>query len=128
MKNWLSFLIINFKMNTYQLIEDNSGGLHLFVRDSKTNEIIFAGKIKPSDIQFALANINDADLWEEDLNALATHLGVIIITKLSDLRAARVAYHRRIIHDFDDWKLVADENGTYPDNMRYGAKLAFGIE
>lgn len=114
-------------MNTYQLIEDNAGGLHLFVRAAQTNELIFAGRMCPDDVWAAIANIDDAHTWDEDRELLAEYLGADAITTPAQAYIARVAYYADLTRDTDGWELVADEHGIYPDNMGAAAQQAPGL-
>lgn len=114
-------------MNTYQLIEDNAGGLHLFVCTAQTNEFIFAGRMSPDDVQAAIANIDEARVWDEDMELLADYLKVDTITTPEQVYIARVAYYADLTRDTHGWAVVADEHGVYPDNMGAAAQQAPGL-
>lgn len=95
--------------DTYQVIEDNAGGMFLFFwRDGKM--VLGLENIEhatPHDLD----NITyrDANTWD------------------SQLDDPQEVYDSITSHEFG-WKVVADNRGVYPDRMGRAAEIIYGIE
>lgn len=112
--------------NTYQIIEDDGGTLHMYVKNA-AGEYIFAAPMLPEDVQEAIKNLADAGVWDEDLPLLAAHLGVEEITSPDQLPAAREAYRDSFAAYEYGWSIIADSDGIYPERMGYAGAGAFGV-
>ena len=112
--------------NTYQIIEDNGGTLHMYVKNP-CGEYLFASPMMPEDVQDAIENLAEAGTWDEDLPLLAAHLGVDELTSPDQLPAARAAYHDSFAAYEYGWSIIADSDGIYPARMGYAGAEAFDV-
>lgn len=103
---------------SYEVIEDNGGGLHLTVFNGTGNVIFYANGYEHmsadrlrTDIE-ALRNGDNTDGWE---------------TNGMSREEMQEAYDNLTAHEYG-WTVVAGEEGIYPERMGAAARLAFGIE
>lgn len=106
------------KRVSYEVIEDNGGGLHLTVFDGNGNVIFYANGYEHmpadslrTDIE-ALRNGDNTDGWE---------------TNGMTREEMQEAYDSLTAHEHG-WSVVADNDGIYYERMGAAAMLAFGIE
>lgn len=106
------------KRVSYEVIEDNGGGLHLTVFDDTGSVIFYANGYEHmpadslrTDIE-ALRNGDNTDGWE---------------TNGRTREEMQEAYDSLTAHAHG-WTVVAGEEGIYPERMGAAARLAFGIE
>lgn len=102
---------------TYEVIEDNGGGLHLVVFDGNGDVTFYASGYEHmldnlrADID-ALRKGDDTDGW--DTNGMSRE----------EMRDA----YKNLVSFEHGWNVVADEDGVFPMRMGTAARLAFGIE
>lgn len=101
-------------MESYQVIEDNVGGLHLAVFDVQGDCIYFH-----SGYEFCCGQLTaDIAALQSGEPALGQWEGN------SDDPAGE--YDHITNYEFG-WSIVCDNNGIYPESMRSAAKIEFGI-
>lgn len=102
---------------SYEVIEDNGGGLHLVVFDGDSDVIFYASGYEhmPDNLRADIDALNNgADVSEWDTNGMT-------------LEEMREAYDSLTAHEHG-WAVVADDESIYPERMGVAAMLAFGIE
>lgn len=98
-------------MKTYQAIEDNGGGLHLFVWDA-TDKLIY---------QHSGYEYNPGQL-SQDIAALKT--GTTAGWEGNEIDEYPALYQEILDTEFG-YEVVADHNGMYPDRMGAAAEIEF---
>ena len=105
------------KKLSYQVIEDNGGGLHLAVFDSDGECIWYASgyEYNPADLREDIAAIKEgshpiADEWEFDL---------------PDGYTPQQLYDKLTSYEYG-WQIIADDAGIYPERMGAAGQRAFG--
>ncbi len=95
--------------HSYQVLEDNGGGMFLFFFDENDKVVLGIENIEyaePGDLDNI--TLDEASGWESQLNDPAK------------------AYKSITRYEFG-WEVVADENGTYPDRMGGAALILFRV-
>ncbi len=106
---------MNKRTLTYEVIEDNGGGLHLFVFDNDNPEFYIAGfEYSPGSLTASLdsldggATLDDIELWDGLVDDPQSHYGGLIA------------------HEYG-WELVARNAGEgrelFPDAMGRAAEI-----
>ena len=104
-------------MLSYQVLEDNGGGLHLAVFDDDSC-IWFASGYEhhPDSLQEDIAALQDnhpvADKWESNLPNGYT---------------AQQLYDELTSYEYG-WQIIADDAGVYPERMGAAGQRAFGLD
>lgn len=107
-KNWLS----------YQVLEDNGGGLHLAVFNG--SECIWFS----SGYQFIPGNLLvDIKALQEGANPLQDGWE----TYLPEDYTPQMLYDEFVAYK-QGWQVIADETGIYPERMGVAGRKVFGIE
>ena len=103
-------------MTTFQVLEDNGGGLHLAVFDSDDKCIWYASGYEhnSSGLREDIAALRDGahpvdDGWESDLPE-----GYTPQQLYDDLTSCEYG-----------WKIIADESATYPERMGAAGRMVF---
>jgi len=102
---------------SYQVIEDNAGGLSLTIFDENANAIYhhFGYEVIVGSLRSDLAELStlpvDISQWEGNEEDL--------VTCYNDFKASQEGM---------GWNVVADEDGIYPEKMGTAAKLEFEID
>ena len=106
------------KKLSYQIIEDNGGGLHLAVFDEHDQCIYYASGLEyqdPTDVQDNLAALragdDPRDGWE---------------VNLPDGYTPQQLYDELTSYEYG-WEIIADESATYPERMGAAGQRAFGL-
>lgn len=104
------------KKLSYQVLEDNGGGLYLAIFDDNDNCIHFSGDYEYC--QGALkGTLDDLKSGAADISSLE-----------GAVENPAEVYEDMIRHlGQGGTKIVADENGIYPDKMGYNASAEFGV-
>jgi hypothetical protein len=93
-------------MDTYQVIEDNAGGMYLFFFDG--NKVILGVEniefVTPGDLDNV--TLDEAKTWDSQLDNPQSH------------------YDNITSYEFG-WQVVADQNGIYPAAMGRAAQIAY---
>lgn len=107
-KNWLS----------YQVLEDNSGGLHLAVFNGSECIWFSSGyQFIPGNLQADIKALqNGANPLEDDWE-----------TYLPEDYTPQRLYDEFTSHKHG-WQVIADETGIYPQRMGVAGRMAFGLE
>jgi hypothetical protein len=109
------------KKLSYQVLEDNGGGLHLAIFDGDGDECIWYTSglehLPPREVQAMLAALRDgADPveagWEADLPEGYT---------------PQLLYAELTGREYG-WEIIADETNTYPYRMGIAGRKAFGLD
>jgi hypothetical protein len=104
---------------SYQVIEDNAGGLHLAVFDG--NECVYYASgleyLPVADVQEMLQALRDGtnpvdDGWESDL---------------PDGYTPQRLYDELTSYEYG-WTIIADETSIYPNRMGAAGRTAFGLD
>ena len=105
-------------MTTFQVLEDNGGGLHLAVFDSDDKCIWYASGYEhnPGGLREDIAALRDGahpvdDGWESDLPEGYT---------------PQLLYADLTSYEYG-WEIIADESATYPERMGAAGQRAFGL-
>ncbi len=108
------------KKLSYQVLEDNAGGLHLAVFGADGDECIWYTSglehLPPREVQAMLAALRDgADPveagWEMDL---------------PDGCTPQQLYDELTGYDPATWRIIADDAGVYPERMGAAGRYVFG--
>lgn len=97
-------------MGNYQVIEDNGGGMYLFFFDGDDKVVLGLENIEfaaPGDLDNI--TLDEAQTWD------------------SQLDNPQAAYDDITRYEFG-WKVVADQNGVYPDGMGRAAQIVYGVD
>ena len=105
---------------SYQVLEDNGGGLHLAVFGTDDECIYYASGLEHlpgTDVQKMLQALRDGahpvdDGWESDL---------------PDGYTAQRLYDELTSYEYG-WEIIADETNTYPYRMGIAGRKAFGLD
>lgn len=111
-------------MNNYEIIEDNAGTLHMYVRNEE-GSLIFASPVRPEDIQTCLADVENSKAWDEDMNLLCY---LMEEKELNSLEEAREAYYENLTGYEYGWSIIADNEGIYPASMGAAGMEAFNLD
>ena len=106
------------KTLSYQVLEDNGGGLHLAIFDS--DACIWYGtgyEHSPDNLQEDIAALRDGghplqDGWESDL---------------PDGYTPQQLYDEFTSYEYG-WEIIADETSIYPHHMGVAGRMAFGLD
>lgn len=109
---------------TYEIIEDNAGTLHMYVRDEE-GILIFGSPVQADDIQNCITDVENAAVWDEDMEMLCY---LMEEKELESLEEARVAYYESLTGYEYGWSLIADNDGIYASHMGYAGMQAFGLD
>ena len=97
--------------NKYQVIEDNAGGMYLFMFDILDGTVILGieniENVEPGDLEDV--DIDDVSGWD------------------SQLHNPQDVYDEFLNSEFG-YEVVADQNEVYPDRMGRAAQMVFNIE
>jgi hypothetical protein len=104
------------KKLSYQVLEDNGGGLHLAIFDNNDKCIYFASGYEyiPNNLREDIAALQDGadplqDGWE---------------SYLPDGYTPQQLYDELTSYEYG-WKIIADESATYPERMGAAGQRAF---
>jgi len=107
------------KKLSYQVIEDNGGGLHLAVFDGNGTCIYYGTSYEynPDGLREDIATLNEgshpvADKWE---------------TNLPDGYTPQQLYNELTSYEYG-WEIIADDAGVYPEHMGAAGRMAFGFD
>ena len=106
------------KRLTYQVIEDNGGGLHLAVFNGDECIWYASGyEYIPDNLREDIAALQDGadplqDSWESDL--------------LDDYTPQQL-YNELTSYEYG-WQIIADDAGVYPERMGAAGQRAFGLD
>lgn len=95
-------------MSKHEVIEDNGGGIYLFVFDDDGQVARGIGNLEyaqPGDLD----NLDDAAGWEGGLDD------------------PQAAYKSITSYQFG-WQVIADQNGVYPERMGRAGRILFEIK
>ena len=103
---------------SYQVLEDNGGGLHLAVFDGDACIWYASGhEHHPGGLQEDIAALKEGshpikDKWESDL---------------PDGYTAQQLYDELTSYEYG-WEIITDESDTYPDRMGAAGRTVFGLD
>ena len=107
------------KTLSYQVLEDNGGGLHLAIFDGDDECIWYASGYEhhPDNLLEDIAALRDGghplqDGWESDL---------------PDGYTPQQLYDELTSYEYG-WEIIADESATYPDRMGAAGRTVFGLD
>lgn len=109
---------------TYEIIEDNAGTLHMYVRDEE-GILIFSSPVQADDIQNCITDVEDAAAWDEDMEMLCY---LMEEKELESLEEAREAYYDNLTSYEYGWNLIADKAGIYASHMGGAGMQAFSLD
>ena len=105
------------KKLSYQVLEDNGGGLHLAIFDGDKCIWYASGyEHRPDSLLEDIEALQDShplqDGWESDL---------------PDGYTPQQLYDELTSYEYG-WEIIADESATYPDRMGAAGQRAFGLD
>jgi len=107
------------KKLSYQVIEDNGGGLHLVVFDDSGTCIYYGTSYEynPDSLREDIAALRDGghpvkDKWE---------------TNLPDGYTPQQLYDELMSYEYG-WEIIADDTGVYPERMGAAGRMVFGFD
>jgi len=106
------------KKLSYQVLEDNAGGLHLAVFDGDTCIWYASGyEHSPDNLQEDIAALYSGghplqDGWESDL---------------PDGYTPQQLYDELTSYEYG-WEIIADDAGVYPERMGAAGRMVFGLD
>lgn len=105
---------------TWQVVEDNGGGLHLFVFE-ENDVIYYADGYEHSDdaLRDAVQALRDG----RDPRAEGWELPIWVVEGEHDIQRI----YDELTSNQYGWQIVADQDGIYPDRMGAAALRAFGL-
>lgn len=104
-------------MRHYDVIEDNGGGLHLYVWDAAGKRVIYAH----SGYEYNRGDLSDC------IEALRAGEDPIDAGWEGAEDDPQAAYDAWTYPPNGGWQIVADQHGTYPKVMGAAARLEFGV-
>ena len=106
------------KQLSYQVIEDNGGGLHLAVFNG--DECIWCS----TNYEFILDNLReDIAALQEGADPLQDNWEYYLPEGYTPQRL----YDELISHKHS-WQVIADESATYPERMGVAGRMVFGLD
>lgn len=106
------------KRLSYQVLEDNGGGLHLAVFDGDKC------------IYYASGYEHSPDSLQEDIEALRNGghpLQDVWESNLPDGYTPQQLYDELTSYEYG-WQIIADDAGVYPERMGAAGRIVFGLD
>ncbi len=107
------------KKLSYQVLEDNGGGLHLAVFGADGECVYYASGLEhsPDSLHAAIEALRDGghplqDSWESDL---------------PDGYTPQQLYDELTSYEYG-WEIIADDAGVYPERMGAAGRMVFGLD